>query len=74
MSKSCHSYNYLYHEMLDFFSAVENSGTPRSLYLIYGSVYGDLTCGKASICLPKIVKGRNYLNRDHRQIKEKLNL
>ena len=38
-----------------FFSVVENSGAAHS-YLIYWSVYVDLTSGKASLCPPQIVK------------------
>ena len=66
MSNSCHPSNYLYHEMLDFFTAVDNSGAACSLYLIYRGVYVNLARGKALLFLPQIVKGRKYLNRDHR--------
>ena len=51
------------------FSVVKNSGAVRSLYLIcwfYLSVYVDLTSGKSLLCLPQIVRGKNYLNWDHR--------
>ena len=57
LSYTCHSYYYLYHKYI--FSVVENSGAAGSLYLIYWSVYVDLTGGKTSFYLPEIVKEKN---------------
>ena len=58
MSYTCHSYNYLYHKVLDIFYQSRRI-VAGPLYLIYWSVYANFTSGKTSLCLLQIVKGKN---------------